>query len=138
MDKIFAIVIILLNIFAISMLFKMLTGTEISFRIKMTIILSLAMLAISYIIYGITSIGISAELKAVSKPLLLFTIFPINIMVMASPVAVLLNKVKSEEIDNKDFSRKIIRMLVVDLMLIIVECIYLKNIQAGIVTKLKS
>ncbi len=135
MESIFTIVIILLNLFGISMLYKMLSGTETSYRIKVVIILAVITFVCSYIVYGISSIGIPGDLKAISKPLLLFTVFPINVMTMAAPIAVLVNKVKSEEIDQDEFVKKLVRMLVIDFVLIIIECIYLKNIQNRVILK---
>lgn len=135
MDKIFTIVIILLNIFAISMVYKMLSGTDISYRIKVIIMLAVITLIVSYIVYGISSVSLPSELKSISKPLLLFTIYPINMIIMASPIAVLFNKANSEEIEKDEFSKKMVKLLVIDLIIIITECIYLKNIQSGIAEK---
>lgn len=136
MENIFTMIIILLNVFAVTMVYKMLAGNEISYRIKLTIILLVVTFVLSYIMYEMTSVGISGELRALSKPFIVFTIFPINTMVMATPIAIQFNKAKSEEIDQDTFSKKVVRLLIIDLVFIIVACIYLKNIQTGMVAKL--
>ncbi len=132
MENVFTIVIILLNLFAISMLYKMLSGTEISYRIKVVIILAVIVFAISYIVYGISSINLPSELKTFSKPLVLFTIYPINLMIMASPIAVQFNKVHSEEIDQEEFKKKITKMMIIFMILIIIEFIFLKSMYTSV------
>lgn len=132
MEKIFAILIILLNLFAISMIYKMLSGTETSYRIKVVILLAIITLVISYIVYGISAINVPSELKTVSKPLLLFTIYPINMIIMASPIAVLFNRVNSKEIEKEEFTKKITKMMIIFVIFIVVECIILKSIHSSL------
>jgi len=116
MESIFTIVIILLNLFGISMLYKMLSGTETSYRIKVVIILAVITFVCSYIVYGICEICALTVFHEAHH---------------SSEVS----EKAEEEIDQDEFIKKLVRMLVIDFVLIIIECIYLKNIQNRVILK---
>ena len=52
-------------------------------------------------------------------------------MIIASPIALQINKAQSKEIEKEKFSKKIITLVLIDIAILIVECIYIKNIQLG-------
>ena len=126
MHTIIIIAIIILNIFSIIMLLKMLKGTELKIKIITCIALILFMFIISNIIYGI--IG---EIANKSKNMILLVLMPINMMIIASPIALQINKAHSKEIEKEEFFKKIIILVLIDIAILIVECIYIKNIQLG-------
>lgn len=131
MHTIIIIAIIILNIFSIIMLLKMLKGTELKIKIITCIALILFMFIISNIIYGIGNIGIIGEIANKSKNMILLVLMPINMMIIASPIALQINKAQSKEIEKEEFSKKIITLVLIDIAILIVECIYIKNIQLG-------
>lgn len=131
MHTIIIIAIIILNIFSIIMLLKMLKGTELKIKIITCIALILFMFIISNIIYGIGNIGIIGEIANKSKNMILLVLMPINMMIIASPIALQINKAQSKEIEKEEFLKKIITLVLVDIAILIVECIYIKNIQLG-------
>lgn len=131
MHTIIIIAIIILNIFSIIMLLKMLKGTELKIKIITCISLILFMFIISNIIYGIGNIGIIGEIANKSKNMILLVLMPINMMIIASPIALQINKAQSKEIEKEEFSKKIITLVLIDIAILIVECIYIKNIQLG-------
>lgn len=131
MHTIIIIAIIILNIFSIIMLLKMLKGTELKIKIITCIALILFMFIISNIIYGIGNIGIIGEIANKSKNMILLVLMPINMMIIASPIALQINKAHSKEIEKEEFSKKIITLVLIDIAILIVECIYIKNIQLG-------
>ena len=131
MHTIIIIAIIILNIFSIIMLLKMLKGTELKIKIITCIALILFMFIISNIIYGIGNIGIIGEIANKSKNMILLVLMPINMMIIASPIALQINKANSKEIEKEEFSKKIITLVLIDIAILIVECIYIKNIQLG-------
>ena len=131
MHTIIIIAIIILNIFSIIMLLKMLKGTELKIKIITCIALILFMFIISNIIYGIGNMGIIGEIANNSKNMILLVLMPINMMIIASPIALQINKAQSKEIEKEEFSKKIITLVLIDIAILIVECIYIKNIQLG-------
>lgn len=131
MHTIIIIAIIILNIFSIIMLLKMLKGTELKIKIITCIALILFMFVISNIIYGIGNMGIIGETANKSKNMILPVLMPINMMIIASPIALQINKAQSKEIEKEEFLKKIITLVLVDIAILIVECIYIKNIQLG-------
>lgn len=131
MHTIIIIAIIILNIFSIIMLLKMLKGTELKIKIITCISLILFMFIISNIIYGIGNMGIIGEIANKSKNMILPVLMPINMMIIASPIALQINKAQSKEIEKEEFSKKIITLVLIDIAILIVECIYIKNIQLG-------
>ena len=131
MHTIIIIAIIILNIFSIIMLLKMLKGTELKTKIITCTTLILLMFIISNIIYGIGNMGIIGEIANKSKNMILLVLMPINMMIIASPIALQINKAQSKEIEQEEFSKKIITLVLFDIAILIVECIYIKNIQLG-------
>ncbi len=131
MHTIIIIAIIILNIFSIIMLLKMLKGTELKIKIITCIALILFMFIISNIIYGIGNMGIIGEIANKSKNMILPVLMPINMMIIASPIALQINKAHSKEIEKEEFLKKIITLVLIDIAILIVECIYIKNIQLG-------
>lgn len=132
MINIIIISLIILNAFAILMLFKMLKGTETQFKIISAGILIIVNLIIVNIIYAIGKIGIAQEVAQKAKPLILFTILPINLILMASPIAVQLSKARNGDIEKDKFAKNIIIFIIIDIVIICLECAYIKNIQLGI------
>lgn len=131
MHTIIIIAIIILNIFSIIMLLKMLKGTELKIKIITCIALILFMFIISNIIYGVGNMGIIGEIANKSKNMILLVLMPINMMIIASPIALQINKAQSKEIEKEEFLKKIITLFLIDIAILIVECIYIKNIQLG-------
>jgi hypothetical protein len=113
------------------MLLKMLKGTELKIKIITCIALILFMFIISNIIYGIGNMGIIGEIANKSKNMILLVLMPINMMIIASPIALQINKAQSKEIEKEEFLKKIITLVLIDIAILIVECIYIKNIQLG-------
>ena len=109
----------------------MLKGTELKTIIITCTTLILLMFIISNIIYGIGNMGIIGEIANKSKNMILLVLMPINMMIIASPIALQINKAQSKEIEKEEFSKKIITLVLIDIAILIVECIYIKNIQLG-------
>ena len=82
MTSIIVISIIIINLFSFFILFNMLKGTEIKFRIIVTIMLILFNFILANIIFGIGQAGMSGEFSGPVKNLLVFSIVPINLILM--------------------------------------------------------
>ena len=131
--NIIVISIIVLNILSFFILFNMLKGIETKFRIVVTGIFILLNYIIANLIFSIGQSGMAGEFAGPVRNLLVFSILPINLILMASPLAIQINKLKSKDIEKDKFIKNIIICLVIDLILIIIECNYVKGTIAGIV-----
>ena len=132
MVNIITLLIVVLNISSILVLVNMLKGVDLKFRIISVVILILINLLLANIICSIGQMKVESTVANASKPMLLFSILPINLIVIASPIAVQMSKVKTEEIGQDKFIRNIIICLLIDIIIIVLECNYIKNIVAGI------
>lgn len=132
MINLIIISLIILNVFSILVVFNMLKGLDIKYRLAVTACILVAVFLLANIIFSIGQNGVAKELSSASRPLLLFSIYPINLIVMASPIAVQINKLKSADIEKDKFIRNIVICLIVDIILIIIECNYIKSVITGI------
>ena len=132
MINIIVVFLIILNLFSIFMLLKMLKGTENQFKIISVIILILVNVIIANIVYAISQIGITEEVAKNAKPMILLTIIPINIIAMAAPIAVQIRKARLGDIEKKKFVKNVVICIIIDIVLLCLECAYVKNIQLGI------
>ena len=133
MLNVIVISIIILNIISISILLKMLKGTDATFKIAITIGMILVNLILANIICSIGQAGISEEISSATKPMMMFIILPINLILISCPLSVQINKWKSVEINKEQLIKRIIIFLLIDIVIVILECIYVKNIQTSIV-----
>ncbi len=133
MINIIIILIVILNIFSVLTLFNMLKGLEIKFRIIITISLIFINIILTNIICLIGQASVTKEFANIGRLLLIFSILPINLIIMASPLAIQINKVKSLEIDKAKFLKNIFICFIIDFILIIIECNYVKGIISGII-----
>ncbi len=129
--------IIILNIISIAILLKMLKGTDATFKVIVTVGMILVNLILANIICSIGQVGISEEVSSAVKPMMLFTILPVNLILISCPLSVQINKWKSVEINKEQFVKRIVICLIIDVILVIIECMYVKNIQTGIVNMRK-
>ena len=84
-------------------------------------------LILANIVYSIGQpSNIIEEVSNVMKPMIIFTLFPINMILMACPLAMQINKWKLEDIDQKQFRTRIIVCLIIDIVLLIVEFLNIK------------
>ena len=131
--NIIVISIIILNIFAIFILFNMLKGIETNYRVVITGVFILINYIIANKIINIGQAGVSGEFAGPVRNVLVFSVLPINLILMASPIAIQINKLNSKDIEKDKFKKNLIICLVIDIILIIFECNYVKGTIAGIV-----
>ena len=128
MLNIIIILITILSIISIIILLKLLNGTDIIFKIITTIVMIIVNLILANIVYSIgQTSNIIEEVSNVMKPMIIFTLFPINMILMACPLAMQINKWKLEDIDQKQFRTRIIICLIIDIVLLIVEFLNIKR-----------
>lgn len=124
--------IVAINIFSIILGYKMLKDLDLNKKILLLIIGELILFFIVNIIYNIGSRGIEQDVIDASKNFLVFTFLPINMILIFAPIARLLNKKIFSEIEEKDFKIKLIICIIFAIIILILECNYLKDIEIGI------
>ena len=125
--------IVILNIIAIWMLYQSI-GNKIptSNKVVITLMGLIIMYVLLYVIYSISSAGKDQNIAVAARQLILFTILPINVICMIRPIAVQIRKLRDKDIKPEDFNKKIILYAVISLVILIIEFVYIKDIQAGI------
>ena len=120
----------MLNIITISViiLFKLLSGTDMIFKIITTIVMIIINLILGNVIYSMGLVGpVTEEISNVMRPMILFTLFPINMILMSCPLAMQINKWKLEELDQKKFSTRVFICLIIDIAVLIIEFLKIKT-----------
>lgn len=90
---------------------------------------------ITSILFSISSKGmnyINLEVKNEISKILVLVFTPINGIIYMPYIAKIISKLKFDEIDSKEATKKIAILLVVFVVISFVEVAYLKNIQLGI------
>lgn len=124
--------ILIINIVAIIIFYKSLGEIDVKSKIIILLAGVILMYTLLYIIYSISSSGIEAKVAQASKQILIFTFLPINIMCTITPIMVQFKKLKQEDINNDKFKKKVILYTLIGVLILIIECIYIKDIQRGI------
>lgn len=124
--------IVILNIVAIFIFYKSLGKMEIKNKLAITLLGWILMYIILYILYGISSNGVEEIVAKASKQLLIFAFLPINIVCTGVPMMIQFRKLKGKEIKNEQFKNKMIILGIIAIIILIIECIYIKDIQKGI------
>ena len=107
-------------------------GTKMLFLIIGTIIISL----VTLILFSLSRLGIpypKLEMVGVVRRIILLVFVPINGLIILPQIANVVGKVKKDKITQDEFQRKAIIMFVIVIAIVIIECIYFKNIQTGII-----
>ena len=139
MRTILIVSIIAINIFAIVLNIKMLKGRENNNIVTYLVVQEIVLLIIEKIIFNIATIGIDATVSSTSQNMILFLFQGMNMIIISAPFAKILANSKEEKSKkNKDsFQKRIGIWLVVTIIIIIIECIYIKNIENGILNMKK-
>ncbi len=139
MRTILIVSIIAINIFAIVLNIKMLKGRENNNIVTYLVVQEIVLLIIEKIIFNIATIGIDAAVSSTSQNMILFLFQGMNMIIISAPFAKILANSKEEKSKkNKDsFQKRIGIWLVVTIIIIIIECIYIKNIENGILNMKK-
>lgn len=132
MKSILIIFIIAINIFSIVLTWKMLKGFDLKKKIIITIINEIINFVILLIIYAMSQKGISKEIHEQSKWMTIYTILPINIMIVSSTLLNLMNKIALKEISEKKFNTRFIISIIAIIVIFVMEIFYMHNIQISV------
>ncbi len=132
MKAIITIGLILLNIFAIVITTKMLSGQDLGKKIAYVIGGEIAIFILCLIIYEISGTGVLDTVHQGAKGYILFTMIPINTIIMYCPIVSSINRRSLNKNTDEANKNKIILWAVCIMIFIIIEIIYIKNVQLGI------
>lgn len=126
------IVILLINIFAILLNCKMLKGIGTNKLLMYLFVQEIVLLIIGKIIFNISTANIDSEVSSTSQNMILFLFQGMNMILISSPLAKILGDYDAQKNKNKTITRKLLMWLVFTIIVIIIECTYIKNIESGI------
>lgn len=112
-----------------------LNGIELKYKIIIFLIEILLCFVVTIILFNISSIGIeypNSKSKTIAMKTLVLIFTPINGILLLPNVTRIINESKNEEITKEECVKKIKKFLITFIILIIIEFIYLKNTQNGI------
>ena len=113
---------------SIMILCKLLSGTNNAFKTVTAVAMIIVNIILANIIYSIGQAGSMLEqVSDVMKPIIIFTIFPVNMILMACPIGLQLAKWKLEDIVTRKLINKIILYVIFDIFFIVIECLYIKS-----------
>ena len=136
MVAIIFIITIILYAVLISFTWHNLYMLEIKKKIQYILISIVSILVITFVVFNISKIGISYANEDILfnvRTILVLVFTPINGLIVMPYVANMINKIKQKSIKKQESQKKVIRLLIVFIIILILECFYLKDIQEGII-----
>lgn len=124
--------IVLINLASIFVVYKSLSNIEIKNKLTLIAIGEIVMYVILFIVYSISSSGVDVAVVNSSRQIILFTILPINIVCIELPLMLTLKKLQQGDIEEPQFKKRMAIFLIIAVIILVLEFIYIKNIQAGI------
>ena len=124
--------IVIMNLASILVIFKALSNIELKNKIILVAIREIVMYVILYIVYSISSAGANELVVNSSRQIILFTLLPINIVCLEFPLMLTLKKLQQGDIDDSQFKKRMTICLIVCIIVLVLEFVYIKDIQAGI------
>ncbi len=115
--------------------------TNVKAKIIFIIISTLLILLITFILFNISKSSIQYPNESMVKDvrnILVLTFAPVNGIVIIPFIAKQISRVKENSIEEDELKKKIILMSIIFILILILECMYLKNIQIGILKILEN
>lgn len=136
MSAIYFIVFILFVIYII-WTWKSTEGFEtIVMRLSYIAVGTLFVAIITLILFGISKIGVEypkQEMVGEVRKIILLIFIPINGFITLTQFSSVVANIKSGMVSKEDMSKKIKRLIIIFAVMIILECIYFKHIQTGLI-----
>ena len=110
-------------------------------RVSYILIGTLFVTLLTSILFWISKIGVKypkTEMVGEVRRIVLLVFIPINGFITLTQTASLFAQAKSGMVSKEDMEKKIKRMIIIFVVLIIVEAIYFKNIQNGMIKFIES
>ena len=137
MTSIIYVVIAILFLVLIAWTWNVLGEIEKSKKIAYIVISLIIMMLITFLIATISEMGIkyeNEEMKVPVRNLLLAVFTPINGFIVIQYIAKILGNINAGTIDEEKAKKKFAIIFIIFLIVAIIECAYMKNIQGGIIS----
>ena len=108
----------------------------ITMRVSYIAVGTLFIAVVTLILFLISRIGISypkEEMIGEVRKIILLIFIPINGFITLTQFSSVVANVKSGVLSKEEMSKKIKRVLIIFIIMIIIECIYLKHVQTGLI-----
>lgn len=109
----------------------------INIRISYLIIGTVFITFITFLLFWISKIGVEypkPEMVGQVRKIILLIFIPINGFMILIQAANIIGRVKNGNISNEDVQKRVKFLIIFFIAMIILECIYFKNIQNGIIS----
>ena len=124
--------IVIMNLAAVLVIYRSLSNIELKNKLILLAIGEIVMYVILFIVYGISSAGANELVANSSRQIILFTLLPINVVCIEFPLMLLFKKLQQGDIEKDSFNIRMIFCLIACILILVLEFIYIKSIQAGI------
>ncbi len=124
--------IVIMNLAAVLVIYRSLSNIELKNKLILLAIGEIVMYVILFIVYGISSAGADELVANSSRQIILFTLLPINVVCIEFPLMLLFKKLQQGDIEKDSFNKRMIFCLIACILILVLEFIYIKSIQAGI------
>ena len=110
-------------------------------KIMFIVISTLLILLITFILFNISKNSIQYPNESMIKDvrnILVLTFAPVNGIIIIPFIAKQISRVRENSIEEDELKKKIILMSIIFILILILECMYLKNTQIGILKILEN
>ena len=137
MNALISIISIILFIVLGIIIYNGLNGMDLKKKIIIFIFEIIVCLIFTMILFNISSLGIeypNSQSRGIARRILVTIFTPMNGILLLPNITRLINESQNGEIDKEECARKLKKTLIVFILLVIIEFVYLKNTQIGILS----
>jgi len=135
MNALISIISIILFIVLGIIIYNGLNGMDLKKKIIIFIFEIIVCLIFTMILFNISSLGIeypNSQSREIALKILVTIFTPMNGIILLPNVTRLINESQNGEIDKEECARKLKKTLIIFILLVIMEFVYLRNTQIGI------
>jgi hypothetical protein len=135
MNALISIISIILFIVLGIIIYNGLNGMDLKKKIIIFIFEIIVCLIFTMILFNISSLGIeypNSQSREIALKILVTIFTPMNGIILLPNITRLINESQNGEIDKEECARKLKKTLIIFILLVIMEFVYLRNTQIGI------
>lgn len=135
MNALISVISIILFIVLGIIIYNGLNGMDLKKKIIIFIFEIIVCLIFTMILFNISSLGIeypNSQSREIALKILVTIFTPMNGIILLPNITRLINESQNGEIDKEECARKLKNTLIIFILLVIIEFVYLRNTQIGI------
>ena len=135
MNALISVISIILFIVLGIIIYNWLNGMDLKKKIIIFIFEIIVCLIFTMILFNISSLGIeypNSQSREIALKILVTIFTPMNGIILLPNITRLINESQNGEIDKEECARKLKKTLIIFILLVIMEFVYLRNTQIGI------